>query len=335
MPSFYLMLLISFLPLISILRPGSYESGDFNIHVYRTIAFVDAVRDGQIFPSWAKDLNATYGYPLFIFNYTLPYYLTSIFYLLGFSFISSMKLFLAMNYLLSGVFMYICAKKLFKDDFAALVAAIFYQFAPYHLVDLHFKNATGEIAAITLIPLVFYLMLRLWESRTIPWLILTSISVAILVMSHIVLAFFTSILIAFYTIFMTYILKETKIIFWFLAAFFLGSLFSIYVWMTPFFLSQYTVTKQFGPQQAFTELWMLFYSPWRFGFLFQGPKGEISPLLGYTQIICVAVLIYLIFKKKDQQKVPTSNYFLDCCIHHNCFSHNKVFKRTLGVYSVS
>lgn len=96
---FILLLAISMLPIISIFRTGTYESGDFNIHVYRAMAFYDSLEDGQFMPSWAGELNATYGYQLFIFNYSLPYYITSFFHFLGLSFITSMKLFLATFYI--------------------------------------------------------------------------------------------------------------------------------------------------------------------------------------------------------------------------------------------
>src|SRR5216683_8054468 len=66
---FILLIFISLLPLISLLRPGDYESGDFNIHIYRIMSFYDSLREGHFLPSWAPELNATYGYPLFIFNY--------------------------------------------------------------------------------------------------------------------------------------------------------------------------------------------------------------------------------------------------------------------------
>src|SRR3989344_2192868 len=102
---FWVLLLFSALPVISIFRPGVYESGDFNIHIYRTISFYQSLSEGNMLPSWAEELNATYGYPLFIFNYTFPYYIISFFHFIGFTFITSMKLFLAINFILSGIFM--------------------------------------------------------------------------------------------------------------------------------------------------------------------------------------------------------------------------------------
>ena len=137
---FVLLLLISILPIISILRMGAYESGDFDIHIYRTMAFYNSLSEGHLTPSWAENLNATYGYPLFIFNYTLPYYILCLFHFIGFTYIGSMKLFLGLTLFLSGIFMYFMAKEHFKDDLAAFTSAIFYIFVPYHLIATHFKN---------------------------------------------------------------------------------------------------------------------------------------------------------------------------------------------------
>src|ERR1035437_9480349 len=109
---FALLLIISILPIISILRVGTYESGDFNIHIYRIMSFYDSLMEGHIMPSWAGELNATYGNPLFIFNYSLPYYVISFFHFIGISFISSMKIYLGLTLYLSGIFMYLWVREL-------------------------------------------------------------------------------------------------------------------------------------------------------------------------------------------------------------------------------
>ena len=162
---FLILILVSILPVISIFRPGTYESGDFNIHIYRSIEFYRSLSEGIIKPSWAGEVNATYGLPLFIFNYSLPYYPISLFHFLGFSFIMSLKLFLAGTYMFSGAFMFIFTKKLFKNELAAFTSSVFYLFAPYHLIALHFKVVIGELFAFTLIPLFFFFIIKIVESK--------------------------------------------------------------------------------------------------------------------------------------------------------------------------
>jgi len=102
-------------------------------------------------------LNATYGNPLFIFNYSLPYYAVVFLHLLGLSFISGMKAYFGLNLYLSGVLMYLWIKKLTQNNLAAFTAAIFYLFNPYHLIDIHLRATLGESTIFTLAPSCYYL----------------------------------------------------------------------------------------------------------------------------------------------------------------------------------
>ena len=118
---FVLLILISLLPIISILRQGAYESGDFNIHIYRIIAFFDSLKEGILIPSWAAQLNATYGNPLFLFNYSLPYYAISFFHFIGIDFINSTKLYLGMVFYFSGITIYITVKEITNNNLESVI----------------------------------------------------------------------------------------------------------------------------------------------------------------------------------------------------------------------
>ena len=307
---FFLLILILILPVISIFRIGAYESGDFNIHIYRSMSFYSSLNEGNIMPSWAGDLNATYGYPLFIFNYTLPYYIISFFHLLGFSFIMSMKLFLAINVFLSGIFMFQFIKNILKNNAAAFTASIFYVFAPYHLIDVHFKIVIGEILFFTLLPLSFLLMNNLYHKKTFPLLLLSSISLSGLIMSHVALAIFAVILILSYIFFQSARDKFRNKPILNLAALSISMLISVYAWLGPFILSQYSfVQKMKLTTVYFPTLLDILFSPWRFGFLFQGPKGETSYLIGYSHLIVLVIILCFIVKKSVANKFIADIYF--------------------------
>src|SRR5579859_1781808 len=81
---FVLLILISLLPVISIFRPGVYESGDLSYHITEEMVFYKSLSEGNIVPVWGGDMNATYGLPLFMFLYPLPYYFMSFFHVIGF-----------------------------------------------------------------------------------------------------------------------------------------------------------------------------------------------------------------------------------------------------------
>lgn len=308
---FILLLFFSLLPIISIFRSGDYESGDFNIHIYRTITFYNAIKEGIIMPSWGGDLNATYGYPLFIFLNPLPYYLTSLFHILGFSFINSMKLFLASSFIASSLFFYLWAKKETKNSLAAFFGTIIYLFTPYHLVDLHFRTALGENAFFAFLPLFFYSFFNFKEKNNLTWFLASSLAFSLLIFSHQAMAVFSLFIIIPYFFYSAY----KKIFFWkkivdYFSVIILGFIYSLYTWMPHLLYTKYTHASLLAQQTvSFLELHELLYSPWRFGFLFQGPYGELSYLIGYTQVLLLVICLYTLIIKKTNKTLHNALLF--------------------------
>ncbi|MBU2632199.1 hypothetical protein KKG52_00625 [Patescibacteria group bacterium] len=307
---FYLLILVAIVPTWTIFRFGVYESGDFNLHIYRAMAFYDSILEGNIIPSWAKNLNATYGYPLFSFNYSLPYYLLSLFKFLGFTFVNSMKIFLAMNFIFSGIFMYLFSKHLFKKALPAFAAAIFYLFNPYHLISLNFKITIGEIMFFTFLPL-FFLFINLFFSRKkLLFLLLSSLTFAFLMLSHIVIAFFTAILTSIYIKMFTKI-HSFKNLFYLLLIFLISLLISSYNWVPIFiykdylFISVVKLSNEYSP-----TIQDMLYSPWKMGLLFQGPKGEISNLIGYSQLLVILISLYYIITGKAPKYIKFQKFWI-------------------------
>ena len=147
-----LLLAFSILPIISIFRQGTYESGDLTINAIKLISFSDSLKEGTLIPRWAGELNATYGYPKFIFAYPLPYYIGSILNFLGASYVNSIKLLIITVYFLSGLSVFYWLKY-FTRPRDAFLGAILYQFAPYLLIDMHFRVDIGELTALFFLPL--------------------------------------------------------------------------------------------------------------------------------------------------------------------------------------
>ena len=175
-----LLFVISFLPIISILRKGTYESGDLATHTAFTINFYENLKNGILMPTWASQLCGGYGCPLFEFLYPLPFYISSFFHAIGFSFLSSTKLLLISSYMALGFTMYFWVKDQFGKT-AGFVAAIFYLFAPYHLLDLHYRASVGEVLSFVFIPLVFLFARKIIVSPKLIWIVLEAVSIAMLV----------------------------------------------------------------------------------------------------------------------------------------------------------
>ena len=305
---FFLLILISFLPVISIFRTGAYESGDFNIHIYRMMSFYDSLKEGILIPSWAAELNATYGNPLFIFNYSLPYYLISLFHFLGISFITSYKIYLATVFLLSGTFMYFWIKELTNKELAAFTASIFYLFNPYHLIDVHFRATLGESTIFALTPLLFFLLTKYLINKKLFFLISTSMVTGLLLLAHPLVGAVILAIVALYIFLTTTFNLKKKNIFLSLSALFTGVISSTYVWISFILYSSYTFPN---PTRDLTlaPFYQLFYAPWRYGFLFQGPKGELALFIGYSQLFVVIIAMLLLIKKIFPKKIISKNIF--------------------------
>lgn len=301
---FPLLLIFSLLPIISILRKGVYESGDFNMHIYRAMVFYDNLKEGNLMPSWGGDLNATYGYPVFIFNYILHYYLISFFHFLGFSFVAGMKIFLILSLFGSGITMYLWTKKIFHNNLARFTAAIFYVFAPYHLITLHFR-VNGENFAYALTPLLFYQLHNLIEKQNLRNILLFGLLVGLLFFAHSANAAFTSIFLVMYCglLYVTKVIRSPMTFLTICLGFMVGALLASPVFYAHLVLSQVTYGYVLAGNPSFTPFWQLIFSPWRFGLLLQGPRGEFAFIIGYTQILALVLVSYALLKKKIALKI--------------------------------
>lgn len=298
-----LLLLLSLLPLISIARPGSYESGDLSINIYKTMALYTSLQDSVFPANWAGVLNATYGYPLFNFTYPLPYYSAAFFHFLGFSFLDSMKLFIVTTFVVSGIGMYFFLKTLVRP-FSAFVGGIFFLFAPYHLVDMHFRVDIGEIAAIACIPFLFLFTTKLLQKYHPYTLLYVSFSLTALVLSHQAVSVSILPFWGFYVCLYAYLQKKklSDLIPICIAIFLSIGLSAFYV--IPVFLELRFAQQTLFQTITFESFWEFIYSPWRYGFLFQGHQGELSFIVGYAQLIILGIAIYIVCLKqpKNPQK---------------------------------
>lgn len=297
-----IVLLFSILPIISVLRKGAYESGDFTIQIYRAIDFFNSLSQGILLPRWGAELNATYGHPIFIFAAPLPYYVISFFHLFGFSFIASTKLLLITAFIGSGLTMYYFVKKYYGEK-AGIVAAIFYLYTPFHLVDLHFRVSLGDTLAFALYPLAFLFLTNLFYKPKFRDFLLLTLVTFLLVISH-PITIYGLIFLGVYFLFLIYA-KRSNIKNIFLASLGLatGMLLSSIYWLPLIIESSNTHEALLYKEVLFTNFWELIYSPWMYGFLFQGHSGELSFILGYAQILIIIISVYFLISSKFNKNI--------------------------------
>lgn len=298
---FILMLLISILPVISIFRPGSYESGDLSEHVKNAMPFFENIQQGNFLPRWMERHCSGYGCPVFVFSFLLSYYLISFIHFIGFSFIDSAKIVISLSFILSGVGMFKWINSEFGEK-SAFISSIFYLFAPYHLIDLHFRVSIGEIVSMAILPFLFLTTKNLIEKKQYKFFLVTSILLALLVLSHQVAALASFPFLLLYGLYVWFRNNRNSIkkLIILGSSYVCGLLLSAFYWLPVLTESKYIIYEQ--ATVTFRPLIELFYAPNKFGFLFQGHYGEIYTIIGYTQWFVIFLSLYILLKKKIKGK---------------------------------
>lgn len=311
-PTLRWVILVALIPTISLIQPGSYESGDFVTHIVRAMDMFSSLQHG-IFPvRWAWLLQGGYGYPLFSFMTILPYYILCILHALQISFVVGTKIYLAAVYVGSAVTMWYFVREVFlkaqkRDDIATL-SALAYVFAPYTLINLSFRAAMGELTGFMLAPLLAYAVMANKK-----WIF--ALSLTALLLSHPGITMLS----APWILLLVLIKKRWSCIYMGMLAIGLSAFFLLPAVFEGRFTDQVTYGRTLWTEHTIPGFqpptWM-FWSPWRYGFLLQGHFGEVANTIGVAQIASVVVLMYLFIKRLiPKQEQPTfSVLFCMLCI---------------------
>lgn len=141
------------------LSTGYIPSRDVLIHLLWSTNFTEQLWAGDGYPRWLDKMNGGLGSPVFFFYAPLPYYFTALLKPLfhvdpeGWHQLGAAA---SLAVILSGFSAYAWLRKL-GGATAALVAAIVYMSAPYHLAfDLYQRFAFAELWAFVWLPLVLW-----------------------------------------------------------------------------------------------------------------------------------------------------------------------------------
>jgi hypothetical protein len=302
---FILLIIISFLPVWSIFRGGTYQSGDLTLHTVYLQSFYENLKDGILMPQWAGGLCSGYGCPIFMFEYVMPFYIGSIFHFLGFSFLLSMKLFLAFSYVLSGIAMYIFLKN-HLNKISAFVGSLLYLFAPVRFIEMHFRVSVGTDASFIFIPLAFYFAEKSLGKKPI-FVALGAINLLFLILSHSSAA---STIIPFAFLYVILICKDRKTLIYPIISFLLGACLSAYYILPAIVYIRNTWYIFFQKVDEFYPLLFYLISPARFGLLFQGNHGELRFIVGYVQEFIFAAGLYYLIINAIEKKNKIIAFFL-------------------------
>lgn len=297
----FFLLLFSFLPLISLfVTPLLFHTHDGVVHLARIAAYKKALSDFEFPLRWAGELNYGYGMPLFNFIYQLPYFVSSIFLFLGTGLVLSFKLSIALSYILAGITMYLFAKEFFGDSKKAFLVAIFYQFAPFRIVELLIRGSFGEMYAYAFAPLVLYFIARILRKNNVNNKIGLAISTALLVVSHNALSL---IFFGVAVLFIFVLSKTSKQKISALVSLFYGLCLSAFYWVPALLEHKYTYGDLFMKdmyRQHFPPIQNFILPNFFNDIHFQ--TGGIDVQIGIFHLIAIVLGVCVLFGKKvDEQ----------------------------------
>ena len=298
----------SLVPVLSIFRNGVFESGQFQEHVSVSIPFFKSLIEGNFFPRWSSNACSGYGCPLFNFQYQLVYYMSSVFHFIGFSYVMSMKIVIALSYVLSGFTMYLFARREFSKQ-GAFVSTVLYLSAPYQFGAMHFRGSISEQMAFTIIPLVFYAANRCFAKLSLFNSTILTFFLILLFLAH------QAVCLAVFPLIFLYIgiLQSRKKSYKGLLSVTIGLvgfiLVSSYRWV-PMLLESHLISAGKTAGVEFQPFWFYIFSPInnRFGLLFQDNNGALYPNIGYFHLLVVVFIIIFILKRKTAKKLKTLTF---------------------------
>ncbi len=149
-----LILFLLILPALKLMfQKDLFPSQDGLYHTARIKEFDTDIKNFQIPPRLAPNLENQIGYPLFIVNYQLPYYFAEIFTLPTNNPEFAFKAVMSASLILSAIFAFLLFRN-FASEAASLVGAIFFTYLPYRFANLYDRGSFGESVALMFVPLV-------------------------------------------------------------------------------------------------------------------------------------------------------------------------------------
>lgn len=235
--AFLLVFSIALLPsILALLRPGFFQSDDGEWMVIRFSAFYQVLTDGQIPARFLSRLNNEYGYPVANFLYPGFMYLATPIKIIGFDFVTTIKIIIGASLISSALFTYFWLKKLFPY-WEAVVGAMLYLYAPYHMFDAYTRGSVGELLAIALLPFVLWQIER--QST-----FLASLGIGLLLISHNTLALMSLPIIVLYMLISYRAKLKNTIAKRYVLMFFYGLGLASFFWIPAIFDLQYTRFSQ-------------------------------------------------------------------------------------------
>lgn len=309
-PYLVLLVAVSIIGIFPLLVPGYIITDDAGNHLYRLVAFDQALREGDLLPRWFPEFALGHGDAELNFYSPFSYFAAEFIHLLGFGLYYSLKLTFAASLVISGLGMYLWVSEVFGSRRAGFVAAVSYMFFPYHIIDIYFRGALAETVALVFLPFLLWSTFRLVAKGQRYHALVAGIFLALLVLSHNVTAlFFMPIWLGYAALLILFghgkAVNSVRLMvsnaLGIGIATFTGLTLSVFYWLPALQEQAYASTGSFRdegivPAKQFSAFTDLIQTAWIFDYAQRPPKVGMIQMLAF--LLGIVALVFILAMRK-------------------------------------
>lgn len=138
-----------------------YFSIDYPFHLNRVLGIAEALKQGEFFNTIDFNMLSGLGYlnPIFYCNIFL--YPFAILKILGLSNVSVITCMIFFTYFFTQLISFFSAKSYFKNNLDSLIFTLIFTFSSYHLFDIAYRGAIGELFGLMMLPIPLFAFLNI------------------------------------------------------------------------------------------------------------------------------------------------------------------------------
>ena len=178
---------------------GMPAGNDLPQHYRFIYTFYDAVRSGDLYPSWPGETNLGFGDIGIRFYPPLAYYIVILFRSLTDSWTTALAAAICFWFFVGGLGTYLLARESFSEK-ASLAGAVVFMAMPYHVNQVYNAGLFAEFAGLAILPFCFLFVRRVVLSGKIADVAGLAVSFALLILTHLPLVIIGSIGLAVYAL---------------------------------------------------------------------------------------------------------------------------------------
>src|SRR4030065_61959 len=174
--------------------------------------FIDALKEGIIYPRWTPLNFWGYGNPTFILYGPLAFYMIAVFHIFSDSLIFAMKLAGLLSLFVSASWIFLLTREIYNEK-VAFISGIVYIFFPFYIFDHYIGGFFPSSISIMWFPLILFFIIKYMKKSEYLYLLYAGVCYGGLIFTHLINAYMFTFIIITFIIYMSIAEKKPKYLF--------------------------------------------------------------------------------------------------------------------------